>query len=338
MRCCASAGGCSSPLGTAVFAFSALRAVRQVVVPLWAVHIGLGAEETSIIFGIATAVDMLLFYPAGKVMDRFGRLAIAIPSPLILGATMMLLPLTHRPVTLTLVAMVMSVGNGIGSGIQMTIGADLAPVEGRMGFLSLWRVWADTGNASGPLVLSAIAAVLTLAAGSSGSACSASMPPAPSRAGCRATRRSRPGPGCRRVGPSSWRLCGAAAARVPDRGRTDQDARRRRHRVLKSHRDQDASGRSATSVALFGDGAARRVRGARLQLLEFAHAGGFGVVAGEGMFELGEDAVGHVLDRLGGVRERPTRPARRLASFAVSTSFQTSSCTDGRSRVRRRCP
>jgi MFS family permease len=152
-------------LGTAVFALSALRAVRQIAVPLWAVHIGLGAEQTSIIFGIASAVDMALFYPAGKVMDRFGRLAIAIPSPLILGATMVLLPLSHGAVTLTVVAVLMSVGNGIGSGIQMTIGADLAPVEGRLGFLSLWRVWADTGNASGPLVLSAIAAVLSLGAG-----------------------------------------------------------------------------------------------------------------------------------------------------------------------------
>jgi MFS family permease len=152
-------------LGTAVFAFSALRAVRQIVVPLWAVHIGLNAEQTSIIFGIASAVDIALFYPAGKVMDRYGRLAIAIPAPLILGATMAVLPLTHTVLSLTIVAMLMSFGNGIGSGIQLTIGADLAPVDGRIRFLSVWRVWADTGTASGPLALSAIAAVFTLGAG-----------------------------------------------------------------------------------------------------------------------------------------------------------------------------
>jgi MFS family permease len=152
-------------LGTAVFAFSALRAVRQIVVPLWAVHIGLSAEQTSIIFGIASAVDMALFYPAGKIMDRYGRLAIAIPSPLILGATMAVLPLTHSVPSLTIVAMLMSFGNGIGSGIQLTIGADLAPVEGRIRFLSVWRVWADTGTASGPLALSAIASLFTLGTG-----------------------------------------------------------------------------------------------------------------------------------------------------------------------------
>jgi len=152
-------------LGTAVLAFSALRAVRQIVVPLWAVHIGLSAEQTSIIFGIASAVDMALFYPAGKIMDRFGRLAIAIPSPLMLGITMALLPLTHSALALTIVAMLMSFGNGIGSGIQLTIGADLAPVDGRIRFLSVWRVWADTGTASGPVALSVIASAFTLGTG-----------------------------------------------------------------------------------------------------------------------------------------------------------------------------
>ena len=152
-------------LGTAAFTFSALRAVRQVVVPLWAVHIGLGAEQTSIVFGISSAFEMLLFYPAGKLMDRFGRLIIAIPSPVILGVSMLLLPLTHSEVTLTLVATLMSVGNGIGSGIQMTIGADLAPAVGRLRFLSVWRVWSDTGQASGPLALSALTAVSSLGAG-----------------------------------------------------------------------------------------------------------------------------------------------------------------------------
>jgi MFS family permease len=152
-------------LGTSIFALSALRAIRQVVIPLWAVHIGLGGEKTSVIFGIASAVDMLLFYPAGKIMDRFGRLAVSIPSPLVLAATMVLLPLTHSALTLTLVAMLMSFGNGIGSGIQMTIGVDLAPEDNRIRFLSLWRVLGDSGSASGPVVLSLIASACSLGVG-----------------------------------------------------------------------------------------------------------------------------------------------------------------------------
>ncbi len=152
-------------LGLAVLAVGAVRAARQTVLPLWAEHLGLDAGQTSLIFGIASAVDMALFYPSGKVMDRYGRLAVALPSMLILGGAMMTIPLTHGIVTLTLVAMIMSFGNGIGSGIMMTLGADTAPADSRARFLSVWRLFSDSGNAAGPVVVSVVALVAGLGAG-----------------------------------------------------------------------------------------------------------------------------------------------------------------------------
>ncbi|HEX3259400.1 MAG TPA: MFS transporter [Pseudonocardia sp.] len=152
-------------LGVAVLAIGAVRAARQVVLPLWAVHIGLSPEVTSLVFGVASAVDMALFYPSGKVMDRHGRLAVAVPSMLVLGGAMAVLPLTGGLVTLTVVAMVMSFGNGNGSGIVMTLGADVAPPDNRRRFLSMWRLMSDTGNALGPVVVSVVAGLWTLAAG-----------------------------------------------------------------------------------------------------------------------------------------------------------------------------
>jgi MFS family permease len=152
-------------LGLGVLMVGAVRAARQTVLPLWAAHIGLGATTTSLIFGVASAVDMALFYPSGRVMDHFGRLSVAIPSMLILGGATALLPLTSGTVSLALIAMVMSFGNGIGSGIVMTLGADVAPIAGRISFLSVWRTMSDTGSALGPLVVSVVATVWTLAAG-----------------------------------------------------------------------------------------------------------------------------------------------------------------------------
>jgi MFS family permease len=152
-------------LGLAIIAVGAVRAARQTVVPIWALHIGLGPAQTSLVFAIASAVDMALFYPAGKVMDVYGRLAVALPAMTILGATMALLPLTHSLVMLTVVAMSMSFGNGIGAGIMMTLGADTAPEAGRLRFLGIWRFLGDSGNAVGPLVVSLIASVVTLAVG-----------------------------------------------------------------------------------------------------------------------------------------------------------------------------
>jgi MFS family permease len=152
-------------LGLAVFAVGAVRASRQTVIPLWAEHIGLSAEATSLVFGIASVFEILLFYPGGKIMDRYGRLSVALPAMTVLGVTMMVLPLTHGFVTLALVAGAMSMGNGIGSGVMMTLGADIAPVASRIQFLSIGRVASDSGGAAGPVLVAVVASAWTLAAG-----------------------------------------------------------------------------------------------------------------------------------------------------------------------------
>lgn len=156
--------GVFATLGVGVLLLSAVRASRQVVIPLWSDHIGLDPTTASIIFGVAGAVDMLVFYPAGKVMDRRGRQWVAVPSMLIMATAFVLMPLTHAGVTLALVAMLMGFGNGIGSGIVMTLGADTSPAVGRPTFLGIWRELADGGSGLGPVLLSAVTALAGLAA------------------------------------------------------------------------------------------------------------------------------------------------------------------------------
>jgi len=152
-------------LGFGVLAVGAVRASRTVVLPLWSTHLGFSPATTSLIFGISGAVDMLLFYPAGKVMDRRGRLWVAIPSMLILSGAILALPFMTTLAGVTVVAMVMGLGNGIGSGILMTLGADVAPPAVRAQFLGIWRLFSDAGSASGPLVVAAGTALGSLAAG-----------------------------------------------------------------------------------------------------------------------------------------------------------------------------
>lgn len=152
-------------LGIAVALVQALRACRQIVIPLWADQVGLDATMTAIIYGIMGGVDMLLFYPAGRIMDTYGRRWIAIPSMLIMGASLMFMPWTVGVISLLIVSMVLGLGNGIGSGLVMTVGADASPNLGRTQFLGIWRFIADLGTGGGPLLLSAITAVLSLSAG-----------------------------------------------------------------------------------------------------------------------------------------------------------------------------
>jgi hypothetical protein len=59
----------------------------------------------------------------------------------------------------------MGFGNGIGSGIVMTLGAHTSPAIGRLTFLGIWREVSDVGTSVGPVVLSAITALAGLRAG-----------------------------------------------------------------------------------------------------------------------------------------------------------------------------
>ena len=151
-------------LGLGILIISAARATRQSIVPLWAQSIGLNAATTSVIFGISAGVDMLLFYPGGAIMDRFGRVYVAVPSMIVLGLGFCLLPLTSGATSVGLVAALMGLGNGISSGVVLTLGADASPSQDRTQFLGGWRVCSDLGNATGPLVVSAVSALATLAA------------------------------------------------------------------------------------------------------------------------------------------------------------------------------
>jgi hypothetical protein len=52
-----------------------------------------------------------------------------------------------------------------GSGIVMTLGADISPAIGRPTFLGIWRELADAGSGIGPVILSAVTAVAGLGPG-----------------------------------------------------------------------------------------------------------------------------------------------------------------------------
>lgn len=152
-------------LGFGVMLVSAVRATRQAVIPLWADHLALAPSVASLIYGLAGGIDMLVFYPAGKVMDVKGRRWVAIPSMVIMGAALLLTPLTHGTWTLLLAAIAIGFGNGIGSGMIMTLGADHSPSPGRAHFLGVWRLMSDIGSSCGPALLSMLAATLSLGAG-----------------------------------------------------------------------------------------------------------------------------------------------------------------------------
>jgi MFS family permease len=142
-----------------------IRSGRQIIVPLYAYEVlGMGVGAVGTIISISAMIDMSLFLPAGMLMDRLGRKYASIPSFLVMALGMALLPFTYDFVTLLGATAVMGLGNGLGAGTMMTLGADLAPREAAGEFLGLWRLIGDTGQMGGPLAVGIIADAVGLEA------------------------------------------------------------------------------------------------------------------------------------------------------------------------------
>lgn len=140
-----------------------IRQGRQLLIPLvGAQQLGLNAAEVGTVMTISAVVDMSMFFPAGYLMDRFGRKMASVPSFAIMAVGIGLVPFATSFGTLVAAGIVIGLGNGLGSGSMMTLGADLAP-EGATGeFLGIWRLIGDLGMVVGPLVVGAIAGWLSL--------------------------------------------------------------------------------------------------------------------------------------------------------------------------------
>ena len=153
-------------MGSGVALVSALRSARTVLMPLWAISIGLTESNTALIIGIAGAVDFALFYASGQIMDRWGRMWSALPSMLGLGTGFLLLSFSHdldaRVAWYIGVSLFLAVANGVGSGIIMTLGADLAPQVRPAAFLGAWRFSSDAGQAAAPLFVSLLTALVSI--------------------------------------------------------------------------------------------------------------------------------------------------------------------------------
>jgi MFS family permease len=159
-------------MGLAAALIGGLRSSRQVILPLAGVSLGMQESGIALVVGIAGAVDLALFFTSGQIMDRFGRLWSALPSMIGLGLGHIALAVVVGLAVLTggstavawfvVVALGMSLANGVGSGILMTFGADLAPRHDPAPFLGAYRFTGDVGNASAPLALSALTALVSL--------------------------------------------------------------------------------------------------------------------------------------------------------------------------------
>jgi MFS family permease len=153
-----------STAGIAAIAFMLMRSARTVLIPLIGTAIGLDVGAIGFIVSASATVDIALFYPAGLIMDKFGRRSTAVPSSALMALSIAALALATGFKSLLVVALLAGVANGLSTGIVMTLGTDLAPPDRRSEFLGMWRLLTDFGTAAGPLAIGLVVAVSPIGA------------------------------------------------------------------------------------------------------------------------------------------------------------------------------
>ena len=151
-------------LGVGSAILGAVRTTRQIGLPLWALMISLSPEEVSLYIGLAGVLDFALFYTSGQIMDRWGRIWAAVPPLIGLALLHGMMFLVHDGTGFLLMACGMALANGLGSGIILTIGADLAPPHSRNEFLASYRLIVDLGVAGSAPLLSTLTVAFGLGA------------------------------------------------------------------------------------------------------------------------------------------------------------------------------
>lgn len=149
--------------GVSMVILSLVRAGRGLIFPLWGQSIGLETSAIGLAVGLASAVDTLMFYPAGALSDRLGRRWSALSCMIVLSAGLAVVPLTRSYAWFLVVGVIAGIGNGLGSGINMTLAADFATGSEPEVFLGLWRLLTDIGVAGAPLLIGLIAETVALA-------------------------------------------------------------------------------------------------------------------------------------------------------------------------------
>jgi MFS family permease len=153
-------------LGTVTSILGTVRMTRKIFVPLIGVALGMDAVAVAVLVGVAAGVDFALTYVGGIIIDRWGRMWVAVPPMAIFGLTHIVMAvagyLPAGQIWFISAALLMAAGNGISAGVVATMGSDLADPHNPGPFLGSWRLITDFTPSLAPLAISALVAVSSL--------------------------------------------------------------------------------------------------------------------------------------------------------------------------------
>jgi len=174
------------------------------VIPLLAHdRLALNADRIGLGLALASLVGLVVIYPSGVLVDRYGRKSVIVPATVMAGISLVLFLLVPSYAWFLAGCVAWSVAAGVGGAAPAAYAADVAPPGMNAAAMSGFRMLADLGYVVGPIALG-LATDLAGADATLGGPPSSSPPP----------RCSSPASPPRRTGGSTSEPLPFAVARV----------------------------------------------------------------------------------------------------------------------------
>lgn len=131
----------------------AMRGGRRLMLPLIALNFNLNPLIVGSVVSLSFLVDATFFWLGGIVMDKFGRRASAVPTPILMGLAYFSLCFADTVPKFFICVLFFGAADTLGSGLLLTLIADSAPPEGGSAFFGVLRTLQDSGQLIGPIVM-----------------------------------------------------------------------------------------------------------------------------------------------------------------------------------------
>lgn len=123
------------------------------LVPLIGNDLGLAVDAIGFAMAAGSVLGLAVAYPAGMMVDRFGRKAVIAPATVIAGFSMLLFCVAPGYLWFVAASLAWGIASGVGGAAPATYAADSAPPGMNAVTMSMFRMVGDIGYVAGPLVL-----------------------------------------------------------------------------------------------------------------------------------------------------------------------------------------
>ena len=134
-------------------AFTRTGALFNVIPVLGEDRLRLSPDRIGFALALGSLAGFGLAYPAGALVDRYGRKSVIVPATLLTSVSMLLFLLAPSYGWFVAACLVWSAAQGVGGVAPAAYAADVAPPRMNAAAMSLYRMLADSGYVVGPIVL-----------------------------------------------------------------------------------------------------------------------------------------------------------------------------------------